>query len=130
VLLGLSLFFSLRVECRGARPPFPKRFTHGDGPATSCNDLNIEFDGRAAVVQAEEHAFSKAEAPVLRATGETNGGVEVVGWDKDNYSVTLCKAAAPYDDSAKILAEIKMVAQAAKCAYPVHRAATIGLRFC
>jgi hypothetical protein len=49
--------------------------------------------------------------PVLRATGETNGGVQVVGWEKDEYSVTLCKAAAPYADSAKLLAEIKLVAQ-------------------
>ena len=111
-VVGLIAFSSLFALSAGARDRHSRNVsTHGDGPATSCNDLNIEFDGRAAVVQAEEHAFSKAEAPVLRATGETNGGVEVVGWDKDNYSVTLCKAAAPYDDSAKILAEIKMVAQ-------------------
>jgi hypothetical protein len=111
-VLGLITFSSLFALSVAARDRHSRNISmHGDEPATSCNDLRIEFDGRAAVMQTEERTLSKAEAPVLRATGETNGGVEVVGWEKDEYSVTLCKAAAPYDESAKILAEIKMVTQ-------------------
>src|SRR5262245_43645656 len=78
----------------------------GEEPAATCNDLRIEFDGRAAVVQSEDHSFTKAEAPVLRATGEANGGVQVVGWDKDNYSVSLCKAVAP--GAENLLSQIKL----------------------
>jgi len=111
-VVGLIAFSSLFALSAAAHDRHSRNIsTHGGEPATSCNDLKIEFDGRAAVMQSEDRTISKAEAPILRATGETNGGVEVVGWDKDNYSVTLCKAAAPYDDAAKILAEVKMVVQ-------------------
>lgn len=111
-VLGLIAFSSLFVLSATARDRHSRNVSmHGNEPATSCNDLKIEFDERPAVVQSEERTLTKAEAPVLRATGETNGGVQVVGWEKDEYSVTLCKAAAPYADSAKLLAEIKLVAQ-------------------
>ena len=80
--------------------------THNGNPATSCNDLRIEFDGRDAIVQSEERTFTKAEAPILRVTGESNGGVEVVGWEKDTYSVTLCKAVAP--GSENLFSQIKL----------------------
>ena len=70
-VVGLIAFSSLFALSAAARDRHSRNVsTHGDGPVTSCNDLNIEFDGRAAVVQAEEHAFSKAEAPVLRLYGQ------------------------------------------------------------
>jgi Toastrack DUF4097 len=80
----------------------------GGEPAATCNDLRIQFDERAAVMQTEDRTFTKAEAPVLRATGETNGGVQVVGWDKDTYSVSLCKAVAP--GSENLFSQIKLSA--------------------
>ena len=55
----------------------------GDYPATSCSDLRIRFDDRAAVVHPEERTLSKAEAPVLVIRPHTNGGVQVSGSDKD-----------------------------------------------
>lgn len=83
----------------------------GEEPAATCNDLQIEFDGHRAVVQSEERSFTKSEMPVLRATAETNGGVQVTGWEKDGYSVRLCKAAAPFDDAQQVLAQMKMVVE-------------------
>src|SRR5579859_431149 len=110
--LGVIAFCSLFALSAAARDRHSRNIsTHGDEPVTSCADLKIEFDGRAAVMQSEERTLTKAEAPVLRATGETNGGIEVLGWDKNEYSVTLCKAAAPYADSAKLFAEIKLATQ-------------------
>jgi DUF4097 and DUF4098 domain-containing protein YvlB len=39
----------------------------------------------------------------------SNGGVQVVGWDKETYSVTACKAAAGSGDEAeRILSQISM----------------------
>src|SRR5262249_42580825 len=43
---------------------------------------------------------TKAEAPALRVHAETNGGVQVWGWDKDTYSVTACKIADASEDEA------------------------------
>ncbi len=77
-------------------------------PANDCSDLRIRFDDRDAVVRSETRTLSKAEAPVLKVHPHDNGGTQVVGWDKDNYSVTACKAVAPGDDAERVLSQITM----------------------
>jgi len=81
---------------------------HDEWPAASCSDLHIEFDGRDAVIQSEEKTITKGEAPTLRVQAESNGGVQVQGWDQDTYSVTLCKAARPGSDADSTLGQIKL----------------------
>lgn len=81
-------------------------------PANSCADLHVRFDERDAVMKSEEHTISKTEAPTLRVRPHTNGGVQVQGWDQNNYSVTACKAAADYNGEAeRILSQIAVTAQ-------------------
>jgi len=76
-------------------------------PVTDCSDLRIRFDDEDAVVRSEEHILTKAEAPVLQVHPHANGGVQVVGWDKDTYSVTACKAAGGHGGEAEqILSQI------------------------
>jgi hypothetical protein len=70
-------------------------------PITDCSDLRIQFDERDAVMRSEEKTLTKSEAAVLQVHPHENGGVQVVGWDKDTYSVTACKAAAGSGDSAE-----------------------------
>src|SRR5437899_9146144 len=78
-------------------------------PIVDCSNLHIQFDDQDAVVRSEERAVTKAEAPVLQVYPHTNGGVQVVGWDKENYSVTACKAAASSNgDVERILSQISM----------------------
>ena len=77
-------------------------------PAANCNDLHIEFDGRDAVMQSEEKTITRAEASTLRVQAESNGGVQVQGWEQNNYSVTLCKAARPGGDAENVLSQIKL----------------------
>src|SRR6267154_1120351 len=78
-------------------------------PATDCSDLRIRFDDQDAVVRSEQRTLTKAEAAVLQVHPHSNGGVQVVGWDKETYSVTACKAAAGSSDAAeRILAQIKL----------------------
>ena len=81
---------------------------HDQWPAANCNDLHIEFDGRNAVIQSEEKAITRAEASTLRVRAESNGGVQVQGWEQENYSVTLCKAARPGGDAESVLSQIKL----------------------
>jgi hypothetical protein len=81
-----------------------------DGPITDCSDLHVRFDGRDAVTKSEERTISKAEVPVLRVRPHVNGGVHVVGWDQNSYSITACKAAADYNgDAERILSQITLV---------------------
>jgi hypothetical protein len=78
-------------------------------PATDCSDLRIRFDDMDAVVRSEERTLTRAEAPVLQVHPHSNGGVQVVGWDKETYSVTACKAAAGSGDAAeRTLSQITM----------------------
>lgn len=78
-------------------------------PIADCSDLRIRFDDRDAVVRSEERTLTKSEAPVLHVHPYANGGVQIVGWDKENYSVTACKAAAGSGDAAeRILSQITM----------------------
>src|SRR6267142_2373443 len=78
-------------------------------PATDCSDLRIRFDDRDAMGRSEERTLSKSEAAVLQIHPHSNGGVQVVGWEKETYSVTACKAAAGSGDAAeRILSQITM----------------------
>ena len=81
---------------------------HDQWPAASCSDLHIEFDGHDAVTQSEEKTITKAEAPTLRVIAESNGGLQVQGWDQNTYSVTLCKAARSGSDADAVLSQIKL----------------------
>jgi hypothetical protein len=80
-------------------------------PVTDCSALHITFDDREAVVQSEERTITKEEAPNLRVVAEKNGGLQVRGWDKENYGVTLCKAAEAGGDAEAMLAQIRLKVQ-------------------
>src|SRR5437667_12672210 len=78
-------------------------------PATDCSDLRIRFDDQDAMVRSEERTLTKHEAAVLQVHPHSNGGVQVVGWDQETYSVTACKAAADSGEAAeRILSQITM----------------------
>jgi hypothetical protein len=77
-------------------------------PIADCSDLHIQFDDQDAVVRSEERTLTKAEAPALKVHPHANGGMQVVGWDKENYSVTACKAVAPGDAAERMLSQITM----------------------
>lgn len=82
-------------------------------PVTDCSDLRIRFDERDAVVRSEERTLTKAEAPTLEIRPHANGGVQIVGWEKDTYSVTACKAASGAD-AERILSQITMTVEKGK----------------
>jgi len=85
---------------------------NNEEPMASCSDLDITFDSnRHAIVQSEERTIPRAEAPTLRIQAESNGGLQVQGWDQDNYSVTLCKAADPDGDADSLLSQVHLTFQ-------------------
>ena len=83
-------------------------------PATDCSDLRIRFDDQDAVVRSEERTLTRAEAAVLKVHPHSNGGVQVVGWDKETYSVTACKAATASGDAERTLSQITMSIEGGK----------------
>jgi hypothetical protein len=110
-LISLSALLALGfTSARANRHHHSVNISHGHKqPATDCSDLRIRFDEQDAVVRSEERTLTKSEAPVLRVQPHSNGGVQVVGWEKETYSVTACKAAAGSGDAAeRILSQITM----------------------
>jgi hypothetical protein len=99
---------------------------HDDGPIADCNALHITFDGREAVVQSEDRTITRGEAPTLRVKADANSGLQVEGWEKDVYSVSLCKAAAPGAEAESLLSQIKLSFQNGELTWsgPPHDDAT------
>jgi Putative adhesin len=78
---------------------------------TNCSEFHMRFDNHDSVVQSEERTITKAEASTLRVQAESNGGLYVEGWDKDSYSVTLCKAAEAGPDADSVLSQTHLTFQ-------------------
>jgi hypothetical protein len=110
-LISFSALFALGfTSARASRHHHSVNTSWGHRqPATDCSDLRIRFDDQDAVVRSEERTLTKFQAPVLQVHPHTNGGVQIVGWDKETYSVTACKAAASSSgDAERILSQISM----------------------
>ena len=78
------------------------------GAVTSCSDMEVTFDRRPAVTAEEQRTIPRAVG-TLKASPMENGGIEVIGWDRNEYSVTLCKAASP--DQRELLGQISLSVQ-------------------
>jgi DUF4097 and DUF4098 domain-containing protein YvlB len=78
------------------------------GPVTDCAGLHIHLNDRATEMRSEEQTISRPDG-TLRIESEVNGGLQVQGWDKDTYSVTVCKAAdASRNNAEQIFSQIKL----------------------
>src|SRR5208283_1250126 len=110
VVIWVAVAFTSASRALPHRNSLDNAYTH-DSPATSCSDLHIRFDHHDAVMQSEERTITKAEASTLRILAESNGGIQVRGWDQDTYSVTLCKAAEPGSDADSLLSSINLTFQ-------------------
>jgi hypothetical protein len=65
-----------------------------DEPLERCDQLEVSFDSRPAVRGDQQLSVPLAEAPALTVSPPANGGVYVVGWDRAEYAIAACKAAA------------------------------------
>lgn len=94
--------------------PAPGISTSEDSLVAKCSDLQVRFNDHDTVVQTEERTVTRSEAPMLRVKAESNGGIQVQGWDQDTYSVTLCKAAEAGSDADSTLSKIHLTFQASE----------------
>ena len=110
ILVWSAVALTTVSRAGSARHSLRVSMDHSD-PIASCSDLNIRFENRHAVVESEERTIIKAEAPTLHIQAESNGGLQVEGWDKNDYLVTLCKAADPDGDAQDTLSKIHLTFQ-------------------
>jgi hypothetical protein len=79
-----------------------------DRLAANCTEIHMKVGDRETIYDSEERSITRAEADTLRVEAQSNGGLQVQGWEKDNYSVTLCKAAESGSDAQDLLSQIHM----------------------
>jgi hypothetical protein len=65
----------------------------GRSGIATCDDLDITYDGERAVRAEETIALSGADARDLSVKAPSASGIMVQGWDRDDASITACKAA-------------------------------------
>jgi hypothetical protein len=89
----------------GRHSPSNSTSTHGESDVAECSQIDVEFGSREAF-RAEEHfAIPAAETTSLDLSSSPNGGIWVKGWDRPDFAVTACKAAA---DESGVLDEIRI----------------------
>src|SRR5882724_6120976 len=64
----------------------------GRSPA-DCGAIDVTFDDQPAARASESFTIPTGDADALRAVLPSGSGVRVTGWDRDEYAVTVCKAA-------------------------------------
>jgi len=73
---------------------------------TECRDINIRFNDQEAV-RAEEQ-ITLPNRP-LEVHASRNGGIHVVGTDRSDVLVMLCKAVSRFEDSQDLFGRMKIV---------------------
>jgi hypothetical protein len=97
-----SFFLVLATFSLLANGPLAKQRKRGWGRSQSsttmrnedrdCDDYDISF-GYGEPLRGEEERTLPVSAAPLRVDAPENGGVGVSGWDRNEYSITVCKAA-------------------------------------
>jgi len=64
----------------------------------SCGDLHVTYDRRPALTEETQVTLPASQTSALQAQ-TANSGIFVTGWDRNEYSVTTCKA-VPDDANA------------------------------
>jgi hypothetical protein len=99
------------VALLAAIPSLSQDYTQSStGQARTCADLNMSFDQRATARAEQSLSFPLSEAPKLSFGESHNSGIEVTGWDRNEYSVTVCKvaAAATEAEAQQVLTQVEV----------------------
>jgi hypothetical protein len=79
-------------------------------PFASCSELEQSFDELEVARAEQQVALTRAEANHLIIHPPMNDGIQVQGWDRDEYSITACNAAggATAEEARSRAEEIKI----------------------
>jgi len=74
--------------------------TDGEHDITACSQVKIEFDGQQTARTEQKFTLAKKDVSRLTMHLDSSSGISVVGWDRDNYGITACKAGSGSSESA------------------------------
>src|SRR5262249_42189901 len=67
--------------------------THGK-EIGNCGDVTLKVDDLEVVRSTIEKTVSAGEIRSLQVSSPSHGGMEVIGWDREEYSISACLAVA------------------------------------
>jgi hypothetical protein len=84
-----------------------------DKTITDCAQITIQSDGWQVVRSEQERAIPKSAVSSLEVQAPRYGGINVSGWDRDQYSIKACLGAAGESaaEARRLLARLVLVAQ-------------------
>jgi hypothetical protein len=88
ISLGIGLTASVSARAHGRHSISLQ--THGKEPIESCSDLQARSEYGDVAVKEESRTITRAEASRLSVWAEDNGAMQIQGWDKNEYSASLC----------------------------------------
>lgn len=91
--------------------------THDDSDSASCTErYDVQFNDSEVYRAEEERTFQKSDFPNgLRLDAARNGGIAVVGWERNDILIKACKAAAGESEAEgkRRLGEIRLQVEGA-----------------
>lgn len=74
----------------------------GGEAVASCDDIQVRFDGAETYRAEERRTIARSAVRTLSVEGPRNGGIYVRGAGGDEYTITLCKAAAAWAEGGTL----------------------------
>lgn len=64
--------------------------TGGDKPITNCGQITMRVDDWQVVRAEQERMLPKAAVSTLQVQSAYYGGIQVYGWERDQYAIKAC----------------------------------------
>jgi hypothetical protein len=86
-------FVLTTVALLAAIPAVSQNYARSSDDVQTCSDNRMNFGNRLTVRAEQTLSFPASEAAKLTFNENRNSGIQVTGWDKNEYSVLACKSA-------------------------------------
>jgi hypothetical protein len=87
--------------------------TGSDKTITDCGQITMRVDDLQVVRSEQERTLTKSAVSSLQIQAAQYGGIQVSGWDRDQYSIKACLGAAGESaaEAQRLLAQLSLSAQ-------------------
>jgi hypothetical protein len=97
LFIGVSLLIASLIPAAGAAQRRHRQtfsMSTGPGPVTDCSNVRLTVDDLEVARSDQEQSIPSSAISSLHVESVERGGVSVIGWDRGDYSIQACMAAA------------------------------------
>jgi hypothetical protein len=87
--------------------------TEGDKTISNCGQITMRMDDLQVVRSEQERALPRSAVSSLQVQAALHGGIQVSGWDRDQYAIKACLGAAGENaaEAQRLLAQLALSVQ-------------------